>query len=331
MTTAADSREALAREVVAQGFSIARLGDVATEAAADPWGFAERLWGVPPKMVESQPIRAVPHGRSFASTSGETPLHTDSQSHLDAPPDLQVMVCRRPASQGGETTLVDAWALFDRLEHEDPELLRDLFEVPRRIPFVFGDVFGPTVTERDGRLVFTCSPMRIPEEPIARRLAQRLDVAPVILVKPRAGEVLVVDNHRMLHGRRAFTDPDREFVRLLVWLPEPLGAPARHLERARRSAAALRERAGAVRPPLLRALGLAPDPEAESARARIVLAMLRGVPPGVLARRSGIAEPDLYRLRNAALRAITRALDDPELEGAVDVAELEALLARLRG
>ena len=34
-----------------------------------------------------------------------------------------------------------------------------------------------------------------------------------------SGETLVVDNHRMLHGRNAFEGDVRDLVRVLAWLP----------------------------------------------------------------------------------------------------------------
>ena len=51
------------------------------------------------------------------------------------------------------------------------------------------------------------------------------------------------------------------------------------------------------------------DPEAER-RLRIVPEMLRGVSPGVLSRRHGVPEPELYRWRDAVLRAAEEALAD---------------------
>ena len=51
----------------------------------------------------------------------------------------------------------------------------------------------------------------------------------------------------------------------------------------------------------------ATDPEAER-RLGIVLEMLRGASPGVLALRHGVPEPELYRWRDAVLRAAEEAL-----------------------
>jgi hypothetical protein len=65
-----------------------------------------------------------------------------------------------------------------------------------------------------------------------------------------------------------------------------------------------------------RRLGLAPTPPSlASTRLAVVLEMLRGVPPGRIAARDGIPEPELYRMRDAALAAATGALAAEALPG----------------
>jgi hypothetical protein len=315
--------EALQRELAARGFAVVRApADLGPEEAARaPWTYAERLLGSPPRLVERQPIKPVPQGRSFAASAGPAPLHTDSQMFAGVPPAVQIMACVRPAARGGETLLVDGWALLDRVAASDPDLYRLLFEAPRRIPFVFGDVFGPTVSRRGGALVFT-HPPRVPEgDPVAARLAPWIDAAPRIERAVGAGEILVVDNHRMLHGRRPFADPAREHVRLLVWTAPAGQAPALHRARAEAAAQALSDQLAAAPEAVRRRLGLgAPAPPAADRRLAIVLEMLRGVPPGVLAARERIPEPELYRMRDVALAAAEAALADEPLPGSDEAA-----------
>lgn len=294
----------------AQGYAVVRGRDDLRDAAAAPWSFAERLLGVRPRMLEQQPIRAVPGGRSFASSRGFTPLHSDSQLHLGAPPDAQVMVCHQHAAHGGETLLLDTWTLLDELHRDDPALLQALLEVSRRIPFVFGDVYGPTAALRGGALAFTHSPMAPAPDALSQSLAARLRSRPTVSLAVRAGEVLLVDNRRMLHGRRAFDDTARSFTRLLLWLPSPLAEHPGYTALARAVAAQtspaladadllVRARYGALGPA---------SPRAEE-RLQTVMAMLRGVAPGVLAHHTGVPEPVLYQWRDAALTAAMAALD----------------------
>lgn len=298
----------LRAELASKGYALVRIADAPRDAAAAPWAFAERLFGESPRMVERQPIRPVTGGRSFASTDVFTPLHTDSQLHLGAPAGAQVMACERAASAGGESHLIDAWALCETIAQSAPSLFEALVRTPRRVPFVFGDVWGPTLALRAGMLTFTHSPMA-PSDSVATALAPWIERAPRITVPVRAGDTLVLDNHRMLHGRAAFRDPGRSFVRLLVWLPSPLGAhPALHAV-ATREVSAREASLGGASVVTRSRHGFAPAVDAESSRRlRVVLEMLRGTPPGVLAAREGVAESELYAWRDAAIDGAARAL-----------------------
>lgn len=315
----------LRADLASQGFTVVRLGDLAREAPVAPWTFVERLFREAPRMVERQPIRPVAGGRSFASTDVFTPLHTDSQLHLGAPPGPQIMVCERAASAGGESHLIDAWALCESIERADPRLFEALLRAPRRIPFVFGDVFGPTLAIRGDALTFTHSPMAPGADPVATALAPWIERAPKVTLRIETGDTLVVDNHRMLHGRAAFRDGARSFVRVLAWLSSPLGDHPRlralasqelSPRRVDHSASALRVRAR---------FGVEEVAQGEAARRlKVVFEMLRGVPPGVLAGREGVAEAELYAWRDAAIAAAAGALVD--VDAARDESALKAAL-----
>ena len=250
----------------------------------EPWAFVHDLLGIRPEMVERQPIRPIAGARSFAGTSVFTPFHTDSQDFFGAPPALQIMVCRRAATQGGATRLLDGWALLEHLARTDRPLHDSLLSTPRLHRFYFGDVTRPTVSETRGHFVWTHSPMP-PTDPIGLSLARALHDAPAIELAIRTGETLIVDNHRMLHGRTSFADPERHFVRLLAWLPTPLAPHPRYY---------------ATHPP--------PPP----GRLAILLELLSGVPPALLAAREGITEAELYAWRNRALSAASAALASPD-------------------
>ncbi len=300
-------RELLAR----QAFVVAGPGTPGLSpefAGRDPWGYAERLLGVRPRMLERQPIRAVEGGKSFASTSRFTPLHTDSQLHDGGPPDVQIMACMRSAERGGESLLLDTWQMLREMERQEPSLVDALFTVPRLHPFVFGDLTGPTLARRGGSLAFTHSPRSAELDAVGRQLDLWLGRTPPVEVAVRTGETLVLDNRRALHGRRAFDDPERSFVRLLVWLPEPL---SRHERWEAQAATWQASHPAPALPGEARRHGWPgrPLPEGEE-RLALVMAMLRGAPPGGLAARSGVPEPLLYAWREAAIAAARQALDD---------------------
>ena len=283
--SAAELRAKLSRD----GWAVLPAGALPPQATIEPWAFVEALFGERPDMVERQIIRAVPSGRSYASSSWATPPHTDSQSHLGLPPTVQIMTCIRPAERGGESLLVDAWQLLDRIEAHDPELYRSLFTERRRMRFVFGDVEAPTVALRGARLVVTHPPVP-PCDDTGRRFAAWLERAAPREVRLAAGEVLVVDNERMLHGRRAFDDVRRELWRVLCWLPHPLSDGGAHAARA------------------LELAGSMPSSERMPRELRAVIEMLTGTSPGKLAAREQVTEPTLYAWRNAALQAAAAAL-----------------------
>jgi hypothetical protein len=276
-------------DLAERGYVLLPGGAVAASAPADPWSLIERLTGERPLRVERQPIRKIEGGQSFASTSAFTPLHTDSQDFLGAPPGLQIMACRAPAARGGTTLLVDGWALTRRIEREDPSLYSELFTAARDIPFYFGNVVGPTVALKAGAVVITASPMPA-REPVGRAFGRFLERAEIIEVAIAAGETLLVDNHRMLHGRTAFDGAERQFLRFLAWLPTPLRVNDHWLARA----GASRTRA---------------NPADAQRRLYVVMELVSGVPPAKLAAREGITEAELYRWRSTAFAAARAALE----------------------
>jgi len=286
------------RALQARGFAVVRAAAFTDPARAEasPWALVEHLVGQWPVMLERQPIRAVAGGRSFASSNVFTPFHTDSQDFLGAPPNLQILLCNRPAERGGETLLLDTWALLEQIEKRDRALFSAFFTESRHIPFYFGAVDGKTVACKRGHLVFTHSPMA-PRDPIGIALAPHLERAHREEVLLRAGDILIVDNHRMLHGRRAFEGTSRDLARILAWLPRPVAEHARYTQLA-----------SAQAPPESRSTGaVTMEPRA----ARIVAEMVAGTPPGVLAAREGVPEALLYRWRNLAFAGAPLHSDHP--------------------
>lgn len=247
----------------------------------EPWAFVHELIGMRPEMVERQPIRPVEGAKSFAGSAAFTPFHTDSQDFFGAPPGLQVMVCRRAAAIGGQIRLLDGWALLDRLERTDRALYDALADTPRLHRFYFGDVTRPTVAEARGHFAWTHSPIPATDR-IGVALAREIEREPVIELAVRAGQTLIVDNHRMLHGRTAFSGTERDFVRVLAWFAEPLAEHRRH--HGARGGSGL-------------------------GRLTVVLEMLAGVAPSRLAAREGITEAELYEWRNRALAEAKAALE----------------------
>jgi hypothetical protein len=258
-------------------------------AELSPWRLAERLLGGTVLAAEQQSIRVVDGGRTFSSSNGEAPPHTDGQPFMGAPPDVQFMLCVEPAARGGENLFVDTWPMLERLERDDPALLDALFTVERRIPLVYGDHVGPTIAWRRGRVFFTHVTAAVDGDDVAAKLVEAVAREPVHAWTARAGDVLLIDNHRVLHARNAFDGDTRRFHRVLAWLDEGFGVHPRFGARARSLARDV------VEPPGL--------------RLRATLRMLRGEAPGLLSRELGVPERDLYAWREMALRGAADALE----------------------
>jgi gamma-butyrobetaine dioxygenase len=293
----------MAAALAGTGLAWVRAPELAEAAPRDPWACAESLLGERAVLLERQPIRAVPGGRSFSSGCMAAPFHTDSQTLLGVPPHVQVMACGAASENGGESLYLDTWALLARLEREDPDLLAGLFTTVRRFPFVFGDVFGPTVSIRGGSLVFTHTARPLPDDAVAARLRSFVESEPVIQVRAAAGDLIVIHNHRLLHGRRAFEGEGRSFTRLLIWRARPWPAPPPWLARGKAGARAVRELLRDAPSGVREAYGLSETAAGDRGHELgVVLELLRGVPPGVLSAREGVPEAEIYRWRDAVLR-----------------------------
>jgi len=255
----------------------------------EPWDVARAVaarFSSDVATIERQPIRAIAGGRSFASNDGPAPFHTDSQLHRGRPAHLQVLFCVRPATSGGTSLVADTHTLLDEVAHTDPALHDALFRTPRSFPFVFGDFVASTVAAVERDLFFTHSPRA--NDPIGAEVARHLERIPLTRIDLRQGEVLIVDNHRCLHGRTAFGDRTRELQRLLIWLTEP---PAVDEERRAR---ALREGHAPRRTGVAPAIAAIPPEH----RRALVEEMRRGVAPGFLAAEHQMPEAFLYVFRD---------------------------------
>lgn len=152
--------------------------------------------------------------------------HTDC-NYRDQVPGIQLLHCLVNQTNGGESTLVDGLAVTQALKAEDPAAYNHLSTIPVRFCFVDTDtsyVSWHPLIEHDATGAFAgvhFSPRTdfVPLLDAAtleafyaarRRLAQMLE-NPAFELRFRLGEgeLIMFDNHRVLHGRTAFNPGTR--------------------------------------------------------------------------------------------------------------------------
>ncbi len=165
--------------------------------------------------------------RTAGNTTRPVPPHTD-EPYRHAPPGMMVLGCVRPAGEGGDTVLVDGFAIAESLRRNDPQafslLVRhdqpfvrihgDSLNQQARAPMICldseGEVCGIRIHNRSS------APIDLPPHLVEPYFAahhglSRLMMAPDNQVRLRLapGEHVLFDNHRVLHARTGFADTRR--------------------------------------------------------------------------------------------------------------------------
>lgn len=176
-------------------------------------------------------VRHDPTGYNVAHTPFELKPHTDLPSY-SWPPSVQLLHFLVNQAEGGQSTLVDGWAVLDEMRQQHPEHFRTLVETPvpyqlfsdtedtqARAPMVQLDAEGRVRTFRYSNQL--ALPLDVPFEQVEpfyaayRVLGSLIDSDRFKLAfKNTDGDLMTVHSHRVLHGRMPF---------------EP-GSGARHLQ-----------------------------------------------------------------------------------------------------
>ncbi|MDP9138948.1 MAG: gamma-butyrobetaine dioxygenase [Pseudomonadota bacterium] len=169
-------------------------------------------------------VRAEVNPTNLAYTNLGLQAHTDNP-YRDPVPTLQLLACLENTVDGGESVVVDGFAVAARLERENPRH----FEVLSRIPARFEFAGSQGVRLRAKRPIIELGPdgellaVRFNNRSLApvtdaafddmadfyaayRRFAELIeDAAMAVTFKLAPGELFIVDNTRVLHARRAFS------------------------------------------------------------------------------------------------------------------------------
>jgi alpha-ketoglutarate-dependent taurine dioxygenase len=182
-------------------------------------GIEEDLLGPRIMHLRYDSAKVVPAQKPAYFTADHFPLHTDV-SYVPNPPRFMLLHCVHPdPGGGGSSQLADcgvAFALLDESDHKTLSTSAFRFRYPPNCTLGESDPF-PICDQALWRFKYTS--MRIPEfaSGAVERFHQALTKISVSLLLSR-GDLLIVDNHRIAHGRSAFRTPQR-------------GLPERHLMR----------------------------------------------------------------------------------------------------
>jgi gamma-butyrobetaine dioxygenase len=166
-------------------------------------------------------VETKPDPNNLAYTSQALALHTDLPNQ-ELPPGFQFLHCVRNDAEGGGSVFADSFRIAESIRSSDPEAFRLLSQIP--IPYRFHDkaydirVHRPLIgLDERGALfdvrysahlmdAFDMEAGIMADYYRAFRLFMlgTRDPANIIAFKLNAGEMVVFDNRRVLHGRQAF-------------------------------------------------------------------------------------------------------------------------------
>ncbi len=165
--------------------------------------------------------------QTFSRRAGGATLHTDAQ-YRRVPEHLVCLFAVRPAADGGITRILTASDARSALRGDARErwlvnrLARPDWAWAVPAPFGRERPFRAAVLHGNGTIRWRADNLAACVEPdlreAARHFADHLETAPqVVEVRLAAGDAIVLDNRRVLHGRTSFADRRRLMVRVRLW------------------------------------------------------------------------------------------------------------------
>jgi gamma-butyrobetaine hydroxylase len=169
-------------------------------------------------------VKTVVNPTNLAYTGLGLGAHTDNP-YREPTPTLQLLHCLASSAEGGENTLVDAFRVAQDLPVEDFELLSGCSvtfryadaetELETETPVITADVLGEVeAVHYNTRSV---QPFRLPEDVVGdyyeayQRFGRMLESTEYrIQFKLGPGDLFVVDNLRVLHGRTGYASSGGE-------------------------------------------------------------------------------------------------------------------------
>lgn len=221
----------------AVAFTTTMLGSRAVKVA--PQFEATKAHGdISAPIVAAQPVDARGRKRMLGSYDRIQPAHNDGYGFGDFAPDHIFLWCGQPCPRGGASFLVDALKLATILSAEDPALADFLWTVPidhSEPNFPQGGDAPIARITAGGRAQVRSHPYQLPVlgpdeathmpfvETWAKAVVEARDTGPRFRLE--AGQMVCIDNYRVLHGREAYQDERRMVVSIWGWTHEAVAIP----------------------------------------------------------------------------------------------------------
>lgn len=219
----------IAMEIARDGIIVLQSDELCDSLLARPFSAAAELLGAAPLHYDVVAVRPVDGQASIVESNRDGRLHTDSYPMMS--PDLVVMSCHQQSVSGGESVFVDSWQVLDAIRCEDPSLYEKLFTVCRAFRFPAYRVYAPTFGFNQGAFVFHHATFPDEGDEVGRHFQHWVERARKLAFRLEPGQVYLIDNHRMLHGRTRFTGA-RHLQRLQLWNEERSPIPERFFDAA---------------------------------------------------------------------------------------------------
>lgn len=192
------------------------------------------------RAVAEQPSDDKGRKRAFTLATERMPPHNDGYAFGDFAPDHLFLWCERPAAVGGDSFLVDTSRLLDlfaadpdnadmipfcwnvAVDHSEPNYPQDRLQPLVRLTprGRFQGRYHPYLSAADG-------PTRERDRTFVRRWEHAVlsarDHGPMFRLE--AGDLLCIDNYRMLHGRDSHNDPRRRLCAIWGWSTDAVSLP----------------------------------------------------------------------------------------------------------
>jgi len=198
------------------------------------------------RKIAAQPADARGRKRNISEdTSLPMPPHNDGFAFGDYAPERLFLFSARPAATGGESFLIDGVRLLELLAEDPAEA--EFVEFARAVAIDHTEPNHPPVpyspimrTTPGGRPQVRhhpyLAPIAGPDEarlwPLVERwhaaVHEARDTGPRFLLE--AGDMAIVDNYRVLHGRHGHSDPNRLLYSIWGWTTSAVAVPAGTLD-----------------------------------------------------------------------------------------------------